>query len=481
MKVQRFDSQISRKVLAGMIVHDGVLESLALRLGKDREPFNQRWLDLVARWCLDYFAKHQKAPRRAIMDRFFRYADQNSDDASVQLVERFLQDLGKDYRGVRDDLNEGYIVSAALELFGKVRLQRKVDEVQAALESGDLEHAHNIEAQYTRLETDAECWDDPFAKDIVRETFNKLDQEEQLIHFPGELERFLGPYFKRGDFVSFVGPEKRGKSYWLLEVVWQALKAKRRVLYYALGDMGRTDVYKRLYCRAVRKPLKDDEWRKPLKIIFDVEGKVRQVTSTMQNGGPICARDVLKARERVLRVTASKDINLRVLVSGGGVVSAGAIEAKVHQLVHREVWIPDVVVIDYADELEPEANSSRDDFRHKVNATWRVLRRIALDNHCLVVTATQAAASSYKKSDRVLSKDDFSEDKRKNAHVTGMVGLNQSPHEKEKGIYRLNWMILRGGKWAEHQVCYTAGNLAVSCPCIVSRFAPKKEKKGTEE
>jgi hypothetical protein len=476
MKVQRFDSQVSRKVLAGMIVHDGILESLAIRLGNEREPFNQRWLDLVARWCLDYYAKFSKAPRRAIRDRFLRYADQNSDDSSVRLVERFLGDLGKDYKGIRDDLNESYVVQTALELFGRVRLQRMVDEVQSALEAGDLDHAYELESKYSRLEVDAEKWDDPFKEEVIREVFRKLDQEEQLVYFAGDLNTFLGPHFKRGDFVSFVGPEKRGKSYWLLEIVWQALRAKRRVLYYSLGDMSREDVYKRLYCRAVRKPLKEEEWRKPVKIIFDEEGKVDRVISSLQNGGTLRPKDVFTARDRVMRITASKDVNLKVQVSGGGVVTASSIESKIHQFVHREVWIPDVVVIDYADELDSEPGSNRDDFRHKINATWRVLRRIALDNHCLVVTATQAAASSYKKNAKVLTKDDFSEDKRKNAHVTGMIGLNQSPTEKEQGVYRLNWLALRGGKWSEYQVIYTAGDLAVSCPCIISRFPKKKEK-----
>ena len=68
----------------------------------------------------------------------------------------------------------------------------------------------------------------------------------------------------------------------------------------------------------------------------------------------------------------------------------------------------------------------------------------------------------------VLRKKDFSEDKRKNAHVTGLIGINQTSEEKQFGIYRLNWVALRDGKWSDSQVIWTAGNLAVANPCMVS-------------
>ena len=57
------------------------------------------------------------------------------------------------------------------------------------------------------------------------------------------------------------------------------------------------------------------------------------------------------------------------------------------------------------------------------------------------MTATQAAASSYKKD--TIDLTDFSEDKRKFAHVTAMYGMNQTPEEKKLGILRLNELVVR--------------------------------------
>jgi hypothetical protein len=66
-------------------------------------------------------------------------------------------------------------------------------------------------------------------------------------------------------------------------------------------------------------------------------------------------------------------------------------------------------------------------------------------NHCLVITATQAAASSYDHATQRLS--DFSEDKRKYAHCTAMYGLNQTDQEKKIGLMRLNELVVREGDY----------------------------------
>lgn len=475
MKVQRFSSQVSRKVLTGMVVHDEILESIFIRLGDEREPFNERWLDLVARWCLDFYAKYGKAPRGAIVDRFARYAEQEvTDEDGLELIEKFLTNLGNDYKALRKDLNPSYILDLAVQLFSRVRLQRITDEVQDELERGDLERAHDLLTNPQLIEPTADGFVDPFSRELIFETFQRMDQEEELIKFYSDgMNKFLSPHMKRGDFVSFVGPEKRGKSFWLQEMAYLGLRNKRRVLYYAFGDMSANEIRKRLYVRAAKRPLVATELKIPKRFVFGDDGTPR-IKRPPQFYEALRAKDVWEARKSLLQLTASKEINLRMHVSGGNTVSASQIERKVKHLVEREGWMPDLVVIDYADLLDEEPGMSRQDVRHKINATWMILRRIALDHHCLVLTATQAASSGYKNR-WVLGKGDFSEDKRKNAHVTGMLGLNQTPEEKEVGIYRLNWVALRDGKWSEKQVLWTAGQLALCRPVMISAFGDEEK------
>jgi hypothetical protein len=70
----------------------------------------------------------------------------------------------------------------------------------------------------------------------------------------------------------------------------------------------------------------------------------------------------------------------------------------------------------------------------------------------------------------LLTRTNFSEDKRKFAHVTGFFGLNATVEEKKLGITRLNWLVLREEDFIETQCCYTAGCLAIASPFIKSVF-----------
>jgi hypothetical protein len=127
-----------------------------------------------------------------------------------------------------------------------------------------------------------------------------------------------------------------------------------------------------------------------------------------------------------------------------------------------------VVVIDYADILAPEPGATKEDYRHQINVTWQALRRLSQDYHVLVVTATQSDASSY--GARILRREHFSEDKRKYAHVTGMVGINQTEEEQGKGIFLLNWILLREGSYSPGRCVHVAGCLAIANPAIVSAW-----------
>ena len=102
-----------------------------------------------------------------------------------------------------------------------------------------------------------------------------------------------------------------------------------------------------------------------------------------------------------------------------------------------EDWVPDVIVIDYADILNMDHYGLEG--RDKINETWKQLRALSQVYHCLVVTASQTNTGAY--NTKVITKSNFSEDKRKLAHVTGMIGINSNDEEKQKGISRLKQAI----------------------------------------
>ncbi len=472
MKVSKYKFTEERAILTALITHDGILGRLYQQIGEERSPFRSKWSNLVARWCFDYFAKYGRAPRKTIQNLFIRYTKGQHDENLVEIIEKFLASLSQEYSSLAQEMNEKFVIDMAGTLFDKIRLERMAQAIQDAVEQDDLEGAH---AQYQKYETPSftdSSWGNPFTPEEVDTTLRHYEQGDRcLIRFGGALDKFLSPYFTRGAFISFVAPEKRGKSYWLMETVWKALRQRRRVLYYVLGDMSKTQVSLRFYLRATGRTAYS-----PMQIQFPTgisrNGKdpkggfpTAEVQYEFKRTKRLDRYSIRKAVEKLQAMTATKDLRLKLKCAGASVISAGQIESDIKEF-SRDGWVPDVVVIDYADLLAPEPHTLKQDFRHQVNETWKVMRRISLDYDNLIVTATQAAATSY--GSWVIRKKDFSEDKRKNAHVTGMCGINQTSEEKTNGIYRLNWVFLRDGKWADTQVAWVAGNLEIAAPLIQS-------------
>jgi len=145
------------------------------------------------------------------------------------------------------------------------------------------------------------------------------------------------------------------------------------------------------------------------------------------------------------------------------IVNAGPL----HRFTVQGVLVHNCIVIDYADILAPPIKNAVES-RDQINATWKMMSKMRQELHCLVVTATQADADSYDAD--ILKRSNFTDDRRKHDHVTAMLGINQTSVEKERGIYRLNWLDRRGEAYSEREVCYTAGCLDIADPFIKSWF-----------
>jgi hypothetical protein len=476
MKVKKFKANDERTILTAAIVHDDALRRIAQTIGNERQPFKGRWANKVWGWCFDYHTKFSSAPGVHVEALFKKFAVKERDENTIEIVSEFLTSLSRDYSRTAKEINEDWIVDTAVRYFTKVQLQRKADELQAALEGDDVEEAKRIEQRYSSAPLHAATdWTDLLSPENVNETIRHYEEDRNLISFPGALGKFLNPAFERDAFIAFSAPEKRGKSYWLMEVVYQALRQRRKVLYYVLGDMSLRQLSERFYRRISRRPRRAREviWPigiEPTERDEDDEGDNMprchvQTEKRFLEG--MSAAAVRRASRKMAKMMGAKGINLRTKVFGASVLKASDIELDIQQMSREPVpWVPDTVVLDYADLLLEEDKAARLDYRHQINESWKIMRRISVDYHNCFVTATQAAARSYDQ--RVIRKKDFSEDKRKNAHVTGMLGINQTADEKKQGVYRLNWPFLRDGEWSEDQYVWVAGCLACACPCIKS-------------
>jgi hypothetical protein len=116
--------------------------------------------------------------------------------------------------------------------------------------------------------------------------------------------------------------------------------------------------------------------------------------------------------------------------------------------------------VDYADILA--ASDNRLEKRDQINETWMRLRALSSNYHCLVLSATQTNAEAYRA--ETVRKYHFSDDRRKNDHVTGMVAISMTDAEKNMGILRHDWIDQRERQ--ETRTLHVAGCRALMQPYI---------------
>lgn len=451
MKVEEREGARERLVLTGMVTDDRVLAKVAARW-EEGGLFAAEWSNLVGGWCVDYHRKHGAAPKGHVKNLFAAWAERRREDAEVRSIDSFLAGLSDEYeRGA--ETNTDYVVDEASRHFRLVKLTQHRDQLTGHLDNSDLEGGEACAQSFRKMQMGQDAWIDVFNdEEAIKDVFAQEDAED-LVTYPGDLGDFFRGLLVRDAFVAFNGPEKGGKSYWLLDLAYRAVTAdRRRVAFFEVGDMSQRQVMKRLLCRAALHPTRstDPEGTWPCKVKVptriipnpDREPPYQVTHKEVVYGAPLDRDTALKKVRSIVqtRVRASGPY-FRLSVHPCQSISARGIRDVLHEWEDNDGWVPDVVCIDYADLLNPI--DPKKDVWHATDQTWGSLRGLSQEKHVLVVTATQADAASY---DVVTqSRKNFGWCKGKMAHATVFFGINVIGAEKERGLGRLNQILAREG------------------------------------
>lgn len=466
MRVERRDGSDERRILIAMIVDKTVLARITSLWTKEG-LFKSKWANMVGKWCVDFFNKFEDAPKKSIEGIFDAWA-KNKDKETVSLIDKFLSSLSDQYEDLSKDQNADYLIDLAGKYFNKVALRKLSDEIQAHLDSGEQTKAQKAAEKYGRVEIGVGAGIDVLRdKAAIRKAFES--NREPLITYQGALGEFFGDALSRDSLISFMAPEKRGKTFWLLDLSWRGMQQRRKVAFFAIGDLSQDQMMRRFQIRAARRPEKAKTIKYPTSITKNREDPFAFVDfEEKEYKGELSWKDGFKACESALKKTRSNDTLLQLSCHPSSTLSVNGLEGILRSWERGKTpWTPDVIIIDYADLLAPPAGIAQET-REAVNATWKALRALSQRRHCLVITATQADAASYNAT--TIGASNFSEDKRKLAHVNGLIGINQTVDEKDNGIQRLNWVVLRESEFNTNRCVHVAGCLAIANPAIRSTF-----------
>lgn len=471
MKIVKYDTKRQSIVLTAMIMNSKVLGAIAGKWGKEG-MFPTPWESLIGGWCVKYYLKYGKAPKEQIEHIFRSWAEGQRDPDTVDLVNMFLAALSDKYPRLRKKYRATrYLINMAQDYFKEATLTTLIEKMKVDIDNKKADEALQRLNKYHQPQisgaTGITLFHDTDAVRIAFET-----RRESIIQYPGALGQFFGRELEKGGFIAFMGAEKAGKTFWLADLAYMGVTQRKRIAFFQVGDLTVNQMIQRFAVRVAGRPIyptrKDEPIRIPksLEVVSDV-AKVDQITEKHYKDA-MSWQEAWAAFQKVQKEQIrSKHSYFKLSVHPAKSVSVAEIRGIIDGW-DREGWGPvDVVVIDYADILAGPVGFQGDS-RDSVNETWIALRKMSQELDCLVVTATQAKATSYNAD--MLTMEHFSEDKRKFAHVTGMIGINRKAEDKPQGIQRLNWLVLREGDFSVRRYVAVAGCLGIGRPAILSRW-----------
>jgi len=473
MKIKEYkEGPNERRVLTGMIVDKPTLSQISTKWTDGL--FSSQWSNIISGWCIEHFKRYGKPPGKEI-ETYFRRDQKKFDDATAEIIESYLSGLSEEYQR-SDEVNSDYLVDLAGEHFNKVQASRLCEKLNEDLQKNDLGKFQGHIQTYNKIEMGRGAGIDLLQdKSEILSAFEHK-QKESLIKYEGDLGDFFGKNLCREDFVSFLAMSKAGKSFWLMDMAWRAMKARHRVAFFSIGDLSKSQVITRFMTRAAEWPAKiygkSIKW--PTRIVFGNRNETANVEWESKSfEKSLDAQKAWKACERTLREIRANRSYFKLFCYENFSINVMGIRAEIERLCHQDQWVPDVICIDYCDLLAPPPGWKME-VRDQVNTTWKHLRGMSQKYHCLLLTATQANAASFSKT--IIDRSNFSEDVRKLAHVTGMVGINFTNEEKERGLCRLNWIVLRDSEFSSRRCVVVASCLALANPAVISSY-PKFGKK----
>jgi hypothetical protein len=508
---------IERKVLIGLITSTNYLQQL-------NSEWKPEYLEsptarLLSGWCWEYFDKYHKAPMRDIEGIYIEKLKKGiNEELANEIESEILPELSEQYENENPDIE--YLLDQTRAYLKERQIAIHVETVGGLIEKGDVQQAQNEIEKFNIVEGGKVEGLDLSSPEMLEKIDVVFDTTYQnVIKFPGALGDFWNDQLVRGGFVSLMSPDKRGKTYMLLEFMMRAYKQKRKVAFFQAGDMTENQQLARIciylakksnlekYCGTLYVPEQDciknqlDMCSKKVREckfgVFEDKSDRKDITKQdliealkdypdykpcyncvewqknkwgsvwlkkIEVKNPLSKRE---AKKWIKKFFIDTKRSIKMTTYSNDTLTLSEMKRVLQKWKREENFVPDVVIIDYADLLVAEKEREH---RHKENEIWKGLRGLSQELDALVITATQTDSDSYSK-DR-LEMRNFSEDKRKLAHVTAMYGLNQDSkgREKEIGVLRINKIVVREGDFHSSQEVNVLQRLEIGRPFLGSYY-----------
>lgn len=473
------DGSVENMIATAMIVSSKFLSEIHPIY--DKEYLKSPHLRRIGEWCMEFFEYHDEAPAHHIYTAY-ELDKPNLKPEESEIIQNMLVKISEEYKN--RGINEEYYLNKAFQYFKTREMELTSLNVQRLLEMGRIEEAEQYMDRYQRVERITSGWTNPMDERSVMEVFEK--RQEGLLTLPGQLGMLIGP-LDRGWLVGILGSFKRGKTFWMVELAALGVAHHLKVAIISL-EMKNTSVNERYYkriasaghesivmfampvfdCRLNQDGTCDRAERINREVVvvddirqdFDPANPYRPCTWCKDRDPGAYVFDTwweMMERPKFNEENIFKKVkgfrsmygdNIRLKCYPRFTATVNDIKRDLDILEKTENFIPDMIIVDYADIIRPESDSGR---TQDVDAIWKQLGGLAGERNALVITASQGRRDAiYKKS---MNQADLAEWIGKLGHVDVMFALNQTKEEKRYGRMRLGLLAHRHQDFDEDIMC----------------------------
>lgn len=455
MKREKLNILQEKDLLVGLITSDRFCQDIIPVLTPRLLQID--YSRIIANWIKEYFSKFDSAPGKDILKIYRTKCSELNDEDLQENILSFIENLNDNYEKLVPS-NVDYAISQSISYLKKLSLKNLAEEIEGGLASEEVEKAEDVVTKYRHIERGGSP-SISILHDSERVCTAFTNESELLFEFSGARGKVIGK-IHRGDFISYLSPMKRGKTWHLMDSAIEGMKNGLKVVFVSL-EMTEDEMLKRFWTALSGQVMEDtDDVDYPYFEKIDTDSKkCYQIKYKSIDRKAVSVSEVRKKQKSLSRMFRGGDVRL---IAGAG-WSCEKLDSEIEKLVQSD-FIPDEIVIDYADLLVCTKNV---DYRNQLDYIWKYLRTMSLKRSCAIFTASQSNREGFATD---LSESSVAEDVRKIAHVTCMVGLNQSKTEKKQQIMRLSQLAIRGQSPEMRDAlclqCYSIGR-----PVLDSHFA----------
>jgi len=465
IKRKKTDVNVEKRIITGMIVSKEYMQSIYPLI--DLSYFKSSFTKKLASWTIEFYETYEEVPFDDIQS-IFNAEEPTMKEEESKLISKLLARISKRYEREKG-LNLPYLLDQTEKYFKTRELEITAGNLKVFLEKGDIRRAEDQISSFRKIQKLTSEWIDPFDNEEIDDTFNQMG--EDFFRLPGKLGEFLGS-MERDWLIGISGAFKKGKTWFLQEFELMGILSNLKVAHFSL-EMNKQQTKERLYRRITGGYEEGERLQYPCfdctknqdnscelsqrvcnELIpdeFQEDGDYLPCTACRGDGTNNYEKaswlEMLKAPPFDVNTVGKsleawqKSYNdlLRIKIYPRFSANLSDIRRDLDLLEQLEDFVPDIILIDYADILKPEDDNSIG--IDKEDRTWIALSQLAAERHALVVAPTQVTKSGQDVS--ILKVEHTAKWVGKLGHVDAMFTLNQDDIQKVAGVMNVGIMLHR--------------------------------------